>query len=1558
MIYLHENGITVVANDEAKRGKVYELNGEKYYVARSVSDIKKIISSKEYPLNRVVTTKLTSLNGLFEIQSYGKSAVPSDYSEDLTNWDTSNVLTMEEVFCGWPEFNQDISNWDTSMVESMHGMFKSSKYVGSYHIGKTYFNQDISNWDVSNVKNMSEMFMGATSFNQDISTWDVSNVENMSHMFSGAVSFNQSIGNWNVSNVKNMCGMFSDTEAIGIKAFVGSYEYRRAGSSSFNQPIGNWNVGNVENMDYMFSGATSFNQDISNWNVSNVTTMVHMFSGGRKDALVETYSTENTVKNNPTSFNQPIENWDVSNVESMENMFREATAFNQPIGNWNVSKVGNMGGMFREATAFNQDLNGWNISSLSWVEDMFYGATSFNSPIGNWKLKPTSSQSNDNSGISSMKNMFREAIAFNQDISSWDVSSVINMSEMFMGATSFNQDISGWDVSNVIQMKGLFQDAISFNQNLRNWKLNEKLPKSRTMFQGASSFNIKEYNPFLNIKPKERKVDTSTANLSTDDKKTFSKIKKLIISRDNEKIDLGVELLISLNKASIYNSLLDGCKLEITLDNYNDKITKLVTNKLFTGNGPAQPFLNYALLSIIANVPEDDNIRIDDSIRNKNINELDLTSISFRHDYSYHKTPDLSRFIHLKELKISNPNRFDSSLFINKSITKLICNDFEGSLKFLSEMPQLEYLDLYLSSYSNDTISDLDSFQSLVNLKCLNLNSGGKLENINFLSSCKKLEKLTLELSGSSYSSKLKIKNIEAISYLQNLKELNVGLIEQDFRISHIGKCKNLKKLSLKFTDTCNNYDLSELNSCTELTDLKIDGGFPYSINANIHSINGITRPNNLKILNISPDWRSSLNIESINSSEIQKEEDGFKIVNGNDITDIGIVSHYMGEPFNGIMYYTTTIPFSNKRVVGEDYEMVDGLKHGSSKCFYFNAKSSDQIFDNALKSFVNIGSTMLEYKYVDDEFDKIIGFYDQKGNNYVKKGLCLFAKSISYNSEDGKFYYKEDVFSGQVLVHKYASHYRPKNMISLYEIVESVGDQEGLFPDGSFSFLIDIREGKLTGEFYTASANNSFFSVNTSVEECNRPLDMMLIKESSEKNSDILSLENKSIVVTGVFDNYSRNELKELISSKGGKPSSSVTSNTFLILGGSKIGPKKKILADELGVRIIDIDCFIEEFINNSENKITNESLFIDKIFPFDAKKTSVTNKKLKSEDKKTFSKIKSLLQTRDFDKVDMGIELLRSINIIEFYETLLTDCEIINDGSLKFVKNKFFTGSGPAQPYLNYAFYLLIYHCPEEAQIHDSLRRNNITSFKTNMLFSRSYEFKYPIPPIEKLTSLNQFAIDLSAFDLNTNNVNAALKNSSIQKLKIIDSNYPLIWLKNLPQIKFLELGWLSDIDGNHKAFEHLSELEELEINVSQVENIDFLKKCTKIKKLKLSLNGDSTSEGKTNNINSLKFLLDLEDLEIRADHNISASFSFEGLSFCNKLKFLNISSNESNMILENVKNCSLLEKFSLLSKANYDIELQISDFNGLSKLDNLDTICLGGINLIKSNSNIFIN
>ena len=75
-------------------------------------------------------------------------------------------------------------------------------------------------------------------------------------------------------------------------------------------------------------------------------------------------------------------------------------------------------------------------------------------------------------------------------------------------------------------------------------------------------------------------------------------------------------------------------------------------------------------------------------------------------------------------------------------------------------------------------------------------------------------------------------------------------------------------------------------------------------------------------------------------------------------------------------------------------------------------------------------------------------------------------------------------------------------------------------------------------------------------------------IEESDKNISSVLS--GKSFVVSGVFKNFSRDELKKNIESNGGRISSSISSKTNYLVAGDNMGPKKKEKAEKLDIKII----------------------------------------------------------------------------------------------------------------------------------------------------------------------------------------------------------------------------------------------------------------------------------------------------------------------------------------------------------------------------------------------------
>ena len=71
--------------------------------------------------------------------------------------------------------------------------------------------------------------------------------------------------------------------------------------------------------------------------------------------------------------------------------------------------------------------------------------------------------------------------------------------------------------------------------------------------------------------------------------------------------------------------------------------------------------------------------------------------------------------------------------------------------------------------------------------------------------------------------------------------------------------------------------------------------------------------------------------------------------------------------------------------------------------------------------------------------------------------------------------------------------------------------------------------------------------------------------------------LKGLSIVISGVFENLSRNELKKLIEDNGAKVSSSISSKTNYLVAGDKMGPSKRTKAENLGVTILSESEFLE---------------------------------------------------------------------------------------------------------------------------------------------------------------------------------------------------------------------------------------------------------------------------------------------------------------------------------------------------------------------------------------------
>ena len=90
-----------------------------------------------------------------------------------------------------------------------------------------------------------------------------------------------------------------------------------------------------------------------------------------------------------------------------------------------------------------------------------------------------------------------------------------------------------------------------------------------------------------------------------------------------------------------------------------------------------------------------------------------------------------------------------------------------------------------------------------------------------------------------------------------------------------------------------------------------------------------------------------------------------------------------------------------------------------------------------------------------------------------------------------------------------------------------------------------------------------------------NKGIQFQISEDKLENKTE--KLKGLNIIISGTFEHFSRDELKEMIELNGGKNVGSISKKTNYLLAGENMGPSKLEKATELGIAIISEDEFLK---------------------------------------------------------------------------------------------------------------------------------------------------------------------------------------------------------------------------------------------------------------------------------------------------------------------------------------------------------------------------------------------
>ncbi len=373
---------------------------------------------------------------------------------NLTNFKTTNVTNMYQMFYGVKLTNLDLSDWDVTKVTDFTYMFSSTSLtslnVSGWGVGRTannvkmagmfnatsLTNLDMTNFQTKNVTNMSNMFsqVGLTSL--DLSDWDVTKVTTFKSMFGGSKLKTLTLGEWNIGDVAttvDMSGMFATTTELT------------------NLNITNTTAKNITTMASMFANSTVTAVVLDdNWNLDTVSSFSYMFDRAKCSTI---------------SF---LNCWDLPTATNvnMTYMFTETSALNNlNLTNFKSTDATNMNYMFWKSGVTSLDFSEWDVSNVTGMAFMFGRAENLTSlNLSNWGV--TRNVTNV-----AMSGMFAYTTTLTDlNLTNFKTTNVVRMNNMFEESGVTSLDIQDWDVTEVLSFRYMFYDADSLTTlDLTDW---------------------------------------------------------------------------------------------------------------------------------------------------------------------------------------------------------------------------------------------------------------------------------------------------------------------------------------------------------------------------------------------------------------------------------------------------------------------------------------------------------------------------------------------------------------------------------------------------------------------------------------------------------------------------------------------------------------------------------------------------------------------------------------------------------------------------------------------------------------------------------------------------------------------------------------------------------------------------------------------------------------------------------------------------------------------------------------------------------------------------------